>query len=74
MNLYLLFVVTNALFISGLFCMALDIDERLILLVNGSIQVVLLLIYSLQGIIYNIIIKFRKKKDKELNDFEVEGK
>ena len=54
--------------------MALDIDERLILLVNGSIQVVLLLIYSLQGIIYNIIIKFRKKKDKELNDFEVEGK
>ena len=74
MNLYLLFVMTNALFISSLFCMALDIDERLILLINGSIQVVLLLIYSLQGIIYNIIIKFRKKRDKELNDFEVEGK
>ena len=78
MNLYILFLTTNALFISSLFCMLLGIDKKLIFMVNGSIQIILILVYFLQEIIVKkiltIIIKTRLKRNKELDDFEVEGK
>jgi hypothetical protein len=58
--------------------MLLGIDKKLIFMVNGSIQIILILVYFLQEIIVKkiltIIIKTRLKRNKELDDFEVEGK